>query len=215
LHPEVKIVGNDAIYEVCDFITIHVPALPETKGMWNAEAFAKMKDGVVLLNFARDILVNDNDLKIALESGKVKKYVTDFPNPKTANMSGVITIPHLGASTEESEDNCAVMAVKQIVDFIEQGNIVNSVNFPAIHAGVCESLGRFLILYKNIPDMMPKVTALFETYKNDNHILVETILNKNKGVYGAMIVDVNVPARFSIQQKLASIEGVLSVRLVK
>jgi D-3-phosphoglycerate dehydrogenase len=215
LAPEVKVVSNEVVYTTCDFITVHVPALPETKGMFNAEVFANMKDGVILLNFARDILVNDLDLQAALESGKVRKYVTDFPNPKTANMDKVLAIPHLGASTEEAEDNCAVMAVKEIVDFIEQGIITNSVNFPNLAAGVCQSEGRILVLYKNIPDLVPKVTDLFNTYMVENHIKLEALINKNKGVYGAMILDLNVPARFSIQQKLAGIEGVLSVRLIK
>lgn len=215
LSPAVKIVTNDELYAVADFITIHVPALPETKGMFNAEVFGRLKDGVILLNFARDILVNDNDLKVALESGKVRKYVTDFPNPKTANMDKVIAIPHLGASTEEAEDNCAVMAVKEIVDFIECGIITNSVNFPNLAPGDCASEGRILVLYKNIPDFVQKVTEIFSTYMVENHIKLEAMINKNKGVYGAMVLDLNVPARFSIKEKLAGIEGVLSVRLIK
>jgi D-3-phosphoglycerate dehydrogenase len=215
LAPEVMIVTNDKIYETCNFITIHVPAIPETKGMFNTEVFAKMQPGVVLINFARDILVNDNDLKVALDSGKVRTYITDFPNPKTANMAHVIAIPHLGASTEESEDNCAVMAVKQVVDFIDNGNIVNSVNYPTITAGVCQSLGRISMLYKNVLDMVAIVSAVFAQYKTENNIKVEALVNKTKGAYGAMLIDLSVPARFSIQQKLAGLDGVVSVRLVK
>ncbi|MDD3126911.1 MAG: 3-phosphoglycerate dehydrogenase family protein [Candidatus Izemoplasmatales bacterium] len=215
LLPAVNLVTNDQIYAECDFVTIHVPALPETKGMFNVDVFAKMKDGSVLLNFARDILVNDNDLKAALEIGKIRRYVTDFPNAKTANMDGVITIPHLGASTEESEDNCAIMAVKQIVDYIDNGNIVNSVNFPSVDAGISTSQGRLVILYKNVEDMVKIVNEAIAVYVSDNSPKIEALVNKTKGAYGAMIVDLNVPARFSIQQKLATIEGVIAVRLVK
>jgi len=215
LLPGVMLVGNDQIYKECDFITVHVPALPETKGMFNVDVFAKMKDGCVLLNFARDVLVNDKDLKAALEIGKVRRYVTDFPNALTANMEGVIAIPHLGASTEESEDNCAIMAIKQIVDYIDNGNIINSVNFPMVMAGICTSEGRLVILYKNVPDMVKIVTEAISVFGSDNTIKITAITNKNKGIYGAMIVDMNVPARFSIQQKLATIEGVIAVRLVK
>ena len=134
----------DELYSMCDYITIHVPYIPDTKGMINAEAMEKMKDGVVLLNFARDLLVNDEDLKKALESGKIAKYVTDFPNPDVVKMPNVIATPHLGASTEESEDNCAVMAAEELNDFLENGNIVNSVNFPKCEAGVCETAGRII-----------------------------------------------------------------------
>ncbi|MDD4596203.1 MAG: 3-phosphoglycerate dehydrogenase family protein [Candidatus Izemoplasmatales bacterium] len=215
LLPGVMLVGNDQIYKECDFITVHVPALPETKGMFNVDVFAKMKDGCVLLNFARDVLVNDKDLKAALEIGKVRRYVTDFPNALTANMEGVIAIPHLGASTEESEDNCAIMAIKQIVDYIDNGNIINSVNFPNVTAGICTSEGRLVILYKNVLDMVKIVTEAISVFGSDNTIKITAITNKNKGIYGAMIVDMNVPARFSIQQKLATIEGVIAVRLVK
>ena len=142
LSRDVNIVKTyDEIYSECDYITIHVPLLDDTKGMINKEAFSKMKDGVVILNMARDTLVNDEDMKEALETGKVAKYVTDFPNPAVASMPNVIATPHLGASTEESEDNCAVMAVDQIRNFLENGNIVNSVNFPACDAGECSAKG--------------------------------------------------------------------------
>ncbi|HEX3023112.1 MAG TPA: NAD(P)-dependent oxidoreductase, partial [Lachnospiraceae bacterium] len=128
---------REEIFRECDFITVHVPLLDDTKQMINKETIAIMKEGVVILNYARDLLVNDDDMAEALASGKVGKYVTDFPNAKTANMEGVIAFPHLGASTEESEDNCAVMAVKQIADFMDNGNIKNSVNYPSCDAGVC------------------------------------------------------------------------------
>jgi len=129
----VKYVTSTAdIYAAADFISVHVPCNDNTKGMINKEAFALMKDGVIILNYARDALINDDDMKEAIASGKVRKYVTDFPNPKTANMEGVIAIPHLGASTEESEDNCAVMAADELVAYLESGNIINSVNFPTL-----------------------------------------------------------------------------------
>jgi len=215
LSSEVILTDNDHIYESCDFITIHVPALPETKGMFNAGVFAKMKQGAVLLNFARDVLVNDDDVKTALESGKLRLYVTDFPNAKTANMAKVICIPHLGASTEESEDNCAVMAVKELVDFIENGNIVNSVNFPNLNGGIPGSEGRMLVLYKNNPDLTTLVADIFAGYKADNNIKLEGLQNKVKGAYGVLQIDLSVPGRFSIQQRLSGLEGVLSVRIVK
>ncbi|MCR5702951.1 MAG: 3-phosphoglycerate dehydrogenase, partial [Lachnospiraceae bacterium] len=146
LSRHIKHIKNvEDIYKECDYITIHVPALDSTKGMLNKDAFDMMKDGVRILNFSRDVLVNDEDIKAALASGKVKKYVTDFPNPVIAGVDNVITLPHLGASTDESEDNCAIMAVKQIADYIENGNIKNSVNYPACDAGKCETVARVCV----------------------------------------------------------------------
>lgn len=129
---ETKIVSYDELFKEADYITIHVPLMDATRGLLNKEAFDKMKDGVIIINAARDALVNDDDLKEALDSGKVRKYVTDFPNTKTANMDKVVAISHLGASTEEAEDNCASMAVDQVVNYIENGNLINSVNFPSV-----------------------------------------------------------------------------------
>lgn len=138
LSRDVKHVINvEEIYKECDFITIHVPLLDSTKGMINKDAIAMMKDGVILLNFARDLLANEQDILDAIEAGKVRRYVSDFPNPTTAGKKGVIVIPHLGASTEESEDNCAVMAINEMKDYLENGNIKNSVNYPACDMGVC------------------------------------------------------------------------------
>ena len=150
---------REDVFRNCDYITVHVPLLDDTREMINKDTIAMMKDGVVILNFARDLLVNDDDMAEALASGKVRKYVTDFPNAKTANMDGVIAFPHLGASTAESEDNCAVMAVKQLVDYIENGNITNSVNYPACDMGVCSNVGRIAILHKNIANMITQFTA--------------------------------------------------------
>ena len=148
---------ND-IYTDCDYITIHVPLLDSTKGMVDAEAISKMKKGVIFLNFARDILIDEKALLDAIDEGHVKKYVTDFANPTVAGHKGVICTPHLGASTEESEDNCAIMAVKEIRDFIENGNVVNSVNYPRCEAGVCESASRVTVCHKNIPNMLTHVS---------------------------------------------------------
>ena len=151
LSRDVKIVKSyEEIYKNCDYITIHVPLLEDTKGMLNKEAFDQMKDGVVILNMARDTLVNDDDMKAALESGKVAKYVTDFPNPAVMKMPNVIATPHLGASTAESEDNCAVMAVDEIRNYMENGNIINSVNYPNCDAGVCDTKGRITVCHKNV-----------------------------------------------------------------
>ena len=141
----------EEIYRTCDYITVHVPLMDATKHMINVYSLGLMKDGVVILNFSRDALVNDEDIEKALASGKVKKYVTDFPNEKTAGMKGVIAIPHLGASTEESEDNCAVMAVKEVVDYLEKGSIKNSVNYPNCEVAKHTSVSRITILHKNIP----------------------------------------------------------------
>ena len=151
----------DEIYANCDFITVHVPAMDSTKGMINKDSFDKMKDGVIVLNFARDILVNENDLLDAIAAGKVRKYVSDFANATTAGKDGCIVIPHLGASTEESEDNCAKMAVKEMKDYLENGNIQNSVNYPNCDMGICDKAGRVAIFHKNIANMITKYTALF------------------------------------------------------
>ena len=150
----------DEIYSQCDYITIHVPLLDSTKQMINKEALDKMKDGVVLLNFARDLLVDEDALIEALDNGKVKKYVTDFANHTVAGHKGILVTPHLGASTEESEENCAVMAVKEVRDFLENGNIKNSVNFPNCDMGTCVAVGRIAICHKNIPNMISQFTKI-------------------------------------------------------
>ena len=169
----------DELYKTCDYITVHVPYMPETKGLLNKAAFDQMKDGVVVLNFARDLLVNDDDMKEALESGKVAKYVTDFPNPAVVKMPNVIATPHLGASTEESEDNCAIMAVEEIRDFMENGNIRNSVNYPACDAGVCETKGRITVAHKNIPNMLTQFTNVFSS----EGINIAHMTNKSRGAF--------------------------------
>ncbi len=201
----------DELYSMCDYITIHVPYIPDTKGMINAEAMEKMKDGVVLLNFARDLLVNDEDLKKALESGKIAKYVTDFPNPDVVKMPNVIATPHLGASTEESEDNCAVMAAEELNDFLENGNIVNSVNFPKCEAGVCETAGRITVAHKNIPKMLTQFTNVF----SEQGINIDHMTNKSRGDYSYCVFDIDSVSTQEIADKLSAIDGVLKVRIVK
>ena len=178
LSRDVTIVKSyEEIYKTCDYITIHVPLLEDTKGMLNKAAFDQMKDGVVILNMARDTLVNDDDMKEALESGKVAKYVTDFPNPAVMKMPKVIATPHLGASTSESEDNCAVMAVDEIRNFMENGNIVHSVNFPNCDAGVCDTKGRITVAHKNVPKMINALTNVF----SDEDINIAHMTNKSRG----------------------------------
>lgn len=199
------------IYKECDFITVHVPLLDSTKGMFNKEAFATMKDGVVILNFSRDTLVNDADMKEALATGKVKKYVTDFPNVDIAGTENVITLPHLGASTEESEDNCAVMAVKEIMDYMENGNIKNSVNYPACDMGICEAEARVAINHKNIPNMLTQFTKLFA----DKNINVANMISKSKGDWAYSMLDINGTISEEIVAALKEIEGVVKVRVIK
>lgn len=201
----------DELYKTCDYITVHVPYMPETKRLLNKAAFDQMKDGVVVLNFARDLLVNDDDMKEALESGKVAKYVTDFPNPAVVKMPNVIATPHLGASTEESEDNCAIMAVEEIRDFMENGNIRNSVNYPACDAGVCETKGRITVAHKNIPNMLTQFTNVFSS----EGINIAHMTNKSRGDYSYCIFDIDSDSTEAFAEKLSAIDGVLKVRIIK
>ncbi len=212
LSRQVKHISNvEDIYKECDYITIHVPAMDSTKGMLNQDAFDKMKDGVKILNFARDILVKDEDIKAALSSGKVSCYVTDFPNSAIAGVQGVITLPHLGASTEESEDNCAVMAVRQIVDYIDNGNIKNSVNYPACDMGVCTNAARVAINHKNIPDMLTRFTGVFAS----KGINISDMISKSKGDWAYSMLDVSEVISEEIVEALSQIEGVVKVRVIK
>ncbi len=212
LSRDVKHVLNvEEIYEHCDIITIHIPLLDSTKGMINKEAIDKMKDGVILLNFSRDLLANETDIIAGIESGKIRKYVTDFPNPTTAGKKGCIVIPHLGASTEESEDNCAKMAVKEMMDYLENGNIKNSVNYPNLDLGICSQAGRVAIFHKNIANMITKFTATF----GDAGINITDMSNKSKGEVAYTLMDIEQTVTEDFVQKLASIEGVFRVRVVK
>ena len=206
-----RVKSRDEIYSQCDIITLHVPLLDDTRKMINAEAIAKMKDGVIILNFARDLLVDDDAMAEALKSGKVKRYVTDFPNAKTANMPGCIAIPHLGASTEESEDNCAKMAVRQVMDYLENGNIVNSVNFPNCDMGICHTAGRITILHKNIPNSLSR----FTTAMASENINIDGLVNKSRGDYAYTMLDLDhTPSQHAVEQ-LKKIDGVLRVRIIK
>lgn len=209
---EVKHVKNvDDIYTDCDYITVHVPLMDATKGMINAEAIEKMKQGVIVLNFARDLLVNESDMIAALASGKVRKYVSDFANPTTAGKDGCIVIPHLGASTEESEDNCAMMAVDELMDYLENGNIRNSVNYPTCDMGVCSNVGRVAILHKNIANMITQFTAAF----GEEGINISDMTNKSRGDYAYTMMDIAASADDKIIERLNSIDGVFRVRVVK
>ncbi len=201
----------DEIYENCDFITIHVPAMDSTKGMINKEAFDKMKDGVIILNFARDVLVNEADCLEAIKAGKVRKYVSDFANATTAGAEGCIVIPHLGASTEESEDNCAKMAVKEMKDYLENGNIQNSVNYPNCDMGICSKAGRVAIFHKNIANLIAKFTSLF----GEKGINISDMTNKSKGDFAYTMLDVEAPLTDDIIAALEAIDGVYRVRKVK
>lgn len=212
LSRDVKIVKSyEEIYKNCDYITIHVPLLEDTKGMLNKEAFDQMKDGVVILNMARDTLVNDDDMKAALESGKVAKYVTDFPNPAVMKMPNVIATPHLGASTAESEDNCAVMAVDEIRNYMENGNIINSVNYPNCDAGVCDTKGRITVCHKNVPAMLNRITNVF----SEANINIAHMTNKSRGDYAYCVFDIDSESSKEVADKLSAIDGVLKVRVVK
>lgn len=203
--------SNDELYEICDYITVHVPLLDSTKGMFNKEAFDKMKDGVVILNFSRDTLVNEEDMKEALASGKVGRYVVDFPNPTTVNLPNTTVTPHLGASTQESEDNCAKMAVSEIRNFIENGNIRNSVNYPDCDAGVCMTEGRITIAHKNVPNMLTRFTALFA---NDG-VNIENMMNKSRGNYAYTILDICTDSTDEVVKELEAMDGVIKVRVIK
>lgn len=198
------------IYKECDYITIHVPALDSTKGMINKDAIALLKNGVVVLNFARDVLVNETDLLVALESGKVKKYVTDFPNPTVAGAEGVIVIPHLGASTEESEDNCAKMAVKEVREFLENGNIKNSVNYPNCDMGHRDGHTRITILHRNVPNMIGQFTAILA----EDGMNIANMTNKSKNEYAYTMIDVENQITEKVEADLKQVENVIRVRVI-
>ena len=208
LDPSVTVVDSqDKVFAAADYLTIHVPFNPDTKGMINAETIAKMKDGVRVLNYARGELVNDDDMIAALESGKVACYCTDFPNAKTCNQAGIIATPHLGASTPESEDNCAVMAAEEMIAYLENGDIRNSVNLPnaslqAVHTKVC-------IIHRNVPAMISAVTSVIGEAGSN----IENMVNASKKDYAYMILDVNGVTEQMVSA-LNGIDGVLRVRVI-
>ncbi len=205
------ITSADTIYEECDYISVHVPLLDATKGMINSETISQMKDGVVVLNLARDLLVDDDAMAEALKSGKVARYVTDFPNPKSVNMKGAIAIPHLGASTEESEDNCARMAVKEIMDYLENGTIKNSVNFPNCDMGVCRVASRVAVFHENIPNMIGQITGILASAGMN----ISDMTNKSRDKYAYTLLDLETKVDEVTIEKLAAIKGVCRVRVVK
>ncbi len=207
----IHVTNVDDIYAECDYITVHVPLMDATKGMINAVSIAKMKEGVVILNFSRDLLANEKDVLEALQSGKIAKYVTDFPNPTIAGQKGCIVIPHLGASTEESEDNCAVMAVHELMDYLENGNIKNSVNYPACDMGVCNYPGRVAVFHKNIANMITKLT---ETFGKDG-VNISDMTSKSRGDYAYTMLDIESAPTNEMLQHLRQLDGVLRVRVVK
>ena len=202
---------REEIYSTCDIITLHTPLVADTEKMINAETIAMMKDGVVNLNSARDLLVDDDAMAAALASGKVARYVTDFPNEKSANMPGCIAIPHLGASTEESEDNCAKMAVKQVMDYLKNGNIVNSVNYPNCDMGVCQTAGRITILHRNIPNSLGRFTAAIAA----DNVNIDGLMNKSRGEYAYTILDFDQHPSETVVEHLKQVEGVVRVRVIK
>ncbi len=212
LSRDVKHVLNvDEIYTECDIITIHVPLMDATKGMIDEAALSKMKDGVILLNFARDLLVDEKAVLAAIASGKIRKYVSDFANATTAGQEGCIVIPHLGASTEESEDNCARMAVKEMMEYLENGNIRNSVNYPNCDMGVCDKAGRIAIFHKNVTNMIAKFTAAL----GGNGINISDLTNKSRKEVAYTMIDVESPVTEEIIETLEKIDGVFRVRVVK
>lgn len=207
----IHVTNEDDIYEQCDYISIHVPLLDDTREKINAEAIAKMKDGVTILNYSRDLLVSEKDVLEGIQSGKIAHYVTDFPTPGIAGQKGCIVIPHLGASTEESEDNCAVMAVQEMMDYLENGNIRNSVNYPACDMGICTKAGRVAVFHKNIANMITKFTAEF----GRKGINISDMTNKSRGEVAYTMLDVEEAPTSEIIQALESIDGVFRVRIVK
>ena len=208
-HNAVHIYDINEIFKKCDYITIHVPLLDSTKNMINKETLAIMKDGVRILNFARAGLVNSADIKSALESGKVAAYVTDFPTDDVLCVDGVIAIPHLGASTPESEDNCAAMAAKELIDYIENGNITNSVNLPEISMPR-SSEKRICVIHKNIPNMLTSITSIVA----QNNVNIENMLNKSRGDYAYTMLDVGKIDDDEILEKIEAVDGIIRVRII-
>lgn len=201
---------TEEIYKECDYITIHVPALESTKGMINAEALGLMKDGVIILNYARDVLVDEVALLEAMDAGKVKKYVTDFANPTVAGKDNVIVTPHLAASTEESEDNCAKMAVKEVMEYLENGNIRNSVNYPNCEMGLRGEYTRITIMHRNVPNMIGQ----FSTILAEDGINIANMTNKSRNAYAYTMIDVENEVTDEIVEDLKKVKEVLRVRVI-
>jgi len=212
LNRDIKHVTDiNVIFEECEFITIHVPLTEGTKHTVSKEAIGKMKDGAIILNFSRDLLVDEEAVIAGIKDGKIRKYVTDFPTTVTAGQEGCIVIPHLGASTEESEDNCAKMAVKQMMNYLENGNIINSVNFPEVDMGICRQKGRIAIFHANKANMITKFTAFY----GEQGINITDMVNKSKGEFGYTMLDIEADTTQDTIKKLNEISGVIRVRVVK
>lgn len=205
------IMDVDTIYRECDYITVHVPLMESTKHMICKDTIERMRNGVVILNFARDLLVNNGDMEEALKTGRVKKYVTDFPNTKTASMDGAIAIPHLGASTEEAEDNCAMMAVDELRDYLENGNIRNSVNYPDCDMGICSAASRIALLHANIPNMIGQITAIVAA----EGLNIANMTNKSRGAYAYTLLDLESSVKEDAVKLLEQIRGMYKVRIIK
>lgn len=205
-HHITKAASYDEIFKSSDFITLHVPATPETKNMICKDSLAMMKDGVRIINLSRADLVCAEDIKAAITEGKVTRYVTDFPTEETINFNGIVTIPHLGASTAESEDNCAVMAAHELIDFIENGNITNSVNYPSVQMPR-SGKHRLVVLHKNIPNMISTVTGVISA----EGINIENMANRSKGDYACMLIDTNSPIAADNISKINAVDGVIRV----
>lgn len=210
-----RVKTREEIFKNSDYISLHTPLVVNddpnvnTKHMINAETIAMMKDGVIIMNFARDTLVDDDAMEAALKSGKVRRYITDFPNEKTANMEGVIAIPHLGASTEESEDNCAVMAANELVEYLENGNIINSVNFPNAEMNAAGT--KICVLHKNIPDVISQLTSVL----GDAKINIDNMVSKSKKEYAYTMLDAAGDINGDIVSKLSAVDSVIKVRIIK
>lgn len=210
-----RVKTREEIFRNSDYISVHTPLVVNddpsvnTKHMINAETIAMMKDGVIIMNFARDTLVDDDAMEAALKSGKVRRYITDFPNEKTANMEGVIAIPHLGASTEESEDNCAVMAANELVEYLENGNIINSVNYP--NAEMNAEGTKICVMHKNIPDVISQLTSVL----GDAKINIDNMVSKSKKDYAYTMLDAAGAITDDIVSKLSAVDSVIKVRIIK
>ena len=205
------VLNVDDIYKDCDFITIHVPLLDSTKHMIGKEAISKMKKGVILVNMARDQLVDEEAVVASIEAGKIRRYVSDFPNSTVAGKKGCITTPHLGASTAESEINCAKMAVDQLRDYLENGNIRNSVNYPNCEMGVCTSGGRVCIFHKNQPSMITQFTQILGAHG----VNIAGMANKSKKEVAYTLIDFDDPSDKELVNKLAAVKDVYRVRVIK
>ena len=211
LNHHVKLTDNlNTIYTESDYITLHLPLNDNTRGLINADTIAIMKDGVRILNFARGELVDTASILEALEKGKVSAYVTDFPNDAVIGATGVIAIPHLGASTPESEDNCAVMAVEQVADYLENGSIVNSVNYPAVTLAPSEK-HRITIMHKNISGIVSKITSAFA----NEDVNIDNMVNKSRGEYAYTVVDSDTEASAEAINALKKISGIIRIRVIK